>query len=42
MKTTLRKLAALNKVSLFRNLAFSVLFLSFFVLVLYVLINSPA
>ncbi len=27
---------------LFRNLAFSVLFLSFFVLVLYVLINSPA
>lgn len=42
MKAAFRKLAAFNKYSVLRNLAFSFLFILFFVVVLYVLINSPA
>lgn len=42
MKSTLKKLATLNKHALLRNIAFSFLFILFFVVVLYVLINSPA
>lgn len=42
MKTAFRKLATLNKYAILRNLAFSFLFILFFVTVLYILINSPA
>lgn len=42
MKAAFKKLAALNKHNLLRNLFFSFLFIAFFVVVIYVLINSPA
>jgi hypothetical protein len=42
MKAALKKLSALNRYSVVRNVFFSFLFVLFFVLVLYVLINSPA
>ncbi|HEY6955100.1 MAG TPA: hypothetical protein VI385_07640 [Flavisolibacter sp.] len=42
MKAALKKLSTLNRFSLLRNVFFSFLFVLFFVLVLYVLINSPA
>lgn len=42
MKAAFRKLATLNKYSVLRNLAFSFLFIMFFAVVLYILINSPA
>jgi hypothetical protein len=42
MKTALRKLGTLNKSVIFRSFIFSLLFISFFVFVLYILINSPA
>jgi hypothetical protein len=42
MKTAFRKLASLNKNTILRNLAFSVMFILFFVVVIYILINSPA
>ena len=42
MKAALKKLSVLNRYSVLRNVFFSFLFILFFVLVLYVLINSPA
>ncbi|HEU4472298.1 MAG TPA: hypothetical protein VFR58_14495 [Flavisolibacter sp.] len=42
MKSAFRKLVAVSKPSLFRSLFFSILFLAFYFIVLYVLINSPA
>jgi hypothetical protein len=42
MKTALRKLGTHNKSLIFRSFIFSLLFISFFVFVLYILINSPA
>lgn len=42
MKTVLKKLVALNKATIFRSFIFSLLFISFFIFVLYILINSPA
>jgi len=42
MKAVLKKFATLNKNSVLRSLLFSFLFILFFVVVLYVLINSPA
>lgn len=42
MKAALKKLSTLNKQTIIRNVFFSFLFIAFFILVLYVLINSPA
>jgi hypothetical protein len=42
MKAAFKKIATLSKYALLRNIFFSFLFVLFFVLVLYVLINSPA
>ena len=42
MKAVIKKIATLNKHLLLRSLLFSFLFILFFVVVLYVLINSPA
>lgn len=42
MKAALKKLTTLRKHAMLRNVFFSFLFILFFVLVLYVLINSPA
>lgn len=42
MKSAFKKIAALNKAALLRNILFSFLFIVFFVCVLYFLINSPA
>lgn len=42
MKAALKKLAAINRHALLRSVLFSFLFILFFVMVLYVLINSPA
>lgn len=42
MKATLKKLAAINRHTLLRSVLFSFLFVLFFVVVLYILINSPA
>lgn len=42
MKSAFKKLAALNKITLFRNLGLSFLFIVFYLVILYILINSPA
>ena len=42
MKSALKKLSAFNKATLIRTVLFSVLFVAFYVLILYVLITSPA
>jgi hypothetical protein len=42
MKAVIKKFATLNKNTIVRSLFFSFLFIIFFVVVLYVLINSPA
>ena len=42
MKTVLKKLVTYNKVILFKKFLISVCFMIFFVLLLYVLIKSPA
>jgi len=42
MKSVLKKLGSANKAILLRFTVFGILFLAFYVLVLYVLINSPA
>ena len=42
MKAAFKKLAAINKQTLLRSVLFSFLFVVFFVVVLYILINSPA
>jgi hypothetical protein len=42
MKSALKKLVSLNRSTLVRNILFSVLFLAFYMIVLYILINSPA
>jgi len=42
MKAALKKLTTTSKLTLLRNVLFSFLFVVFFVVVLYILINSPA
>lgn len=42
MKTVLKRLSSGNKPIILRKLFFSLLFVIFYVLMLYVLINSPA
>jgi|GEM_PF-3180986 len=42
MKSALKKLSTLNRATILRSLFFTVLFLFFYLLILYVLINSPA
>ena len=42
MKSAIKKLSALNKATIVRSLFFSFVFIVFYMLVLYVLINSPA
>lgn len=42
MKAAIRKLATLTNTTLLRKVLFSFLFILFFAVVLYILINSPA
>jgi hypothetical protein len=42
MKSAFKKLAALNKTNLFRSVIFSFVFILFYIVILYILINSPA
>lgn len=42
MKTVIKKLVAHNRVIFYKKLLISIAFMIFFVLLLYVLINSPA
>lgn len=42
MKTILKKAISLNRLTLFRNIFVIIAFMAFYVIVLYILINSPA
>lgn len=42
MKSAFKKLAALNKSTLFRGIGISFIFILFYAVILYILINSPA
>ena len=42
MRSAFKKLAALNKVHLFRSLFLTFLFIIFYLVILYILIQSPA
>ncbi|MFL5740964.1 MAG: hypothetical protein ACJ75B_12150 [Flavisolibacter sp.] len=42
MKSAFKKFATLNKTSLFRSLLVSFVFILFYLVILYILINSPA
>ena len=42
MKSAFKKLAALNKATIFRSLGLSFVFIIFYIVILYILINSPA
>ena len=42
MKSAIKKLYALPKTTLFRNIGLSTLFILFYMVILYILINSPA
>ncbi|HEY0355390.1 MAG TPA: hypothetical protein VGC29_04250 [Flavisolibacter sp.] len=42
MKSSFKRLLTLNKTALLRGFIFSIAFIAFYFLVLYILINSPA
>jgi len=42
MRSAFKKLATLNKTTLFRSIGLSFIFIVFYIVILYILINSPA
>jgi hypothetical protein len=42
MRSAFKKITALNKATIFRSLGISIVFMAFYAVVLYILINSPA
>jgi hypothetical protein len=41
MRSAFKKITALNKATIFRSLGISIVFMAFYAVVLYILINSP-
>jgi hypothetical protein len=42
MRSAFKKFTALNKITIFRGIGLSFLFIIFYAVILYILINSPA